>query len=307
MIVKVTTGQISAICWLAWLTVWAPVGEGSSKEGALSEVTMRLFESNSESEEEFDFLLQEAGHLGLSGQLLLEAQVSRYWKAGEFDRLVELLPAFEGLLDGWDLKESQLFRDQYEVLGYYNFFRAVEARKEERLEKFEFHVKESYWNSPDLANMLTILVEDRREKDRMANLRFPMELDLVTSQGEEVTLSELVGDKKGALLEFWASWCGPCIALMPELARKAEKLQPQGLLVAGLNTESMATAEKFRTQQGIEFSWLVEPQGNPLQKLLPVDSLPRTVLVNPEGEVLYNGHPMDPTLKEVLAQLDLSL
>ena len=299
--------QITVLCWLIWLIVWLQVGEGSSIEGALSEVTMRLFQADSTSDEEFNSILKEARHLGLSRQLLLEAQVSRYWKADEFDRLVELLPVFEELLDEWDLQKGKIFRDQHEVLGYYNFFRAVEALKEDNLDKLEFHAKESYWNSPDMASILTILIKDRREEDRMANLEFPMGLELVTSQGEEVTLGELISNKKGALLEFWASWCGPCIALMPELVRKAEKFQPQGLLVVGLNTESKAIAEEFRIQQEIEFPWLVEPQGNPLQRLLPVDSLPHAVLVNPGGQVLFNGHPMDPTLKKVLVQLNLNL
>ena len=307
MIMKSPIRQITVLCWLIWLIVWLQVGEGSSIEGALSEVTMRLFQADSTSDEEFNSILKEARHLGLSRQLLLEAQVSRYWKADEFDRLVELLPVFEELLDEWDLQKGKIFRDQHEVLGYYNFFRAVEALKEDNLDKLEFHAKESYWNSPDMASILTILIKDRREEDRMANLEFPMGLELVTSQGEEVTLGELISNKKGALLEFWASWCGPCIALMPELVRKAEKFQPQGLLVVGLNTESKAIAEEFRIQQEIEFPWLVEPQGNPLQRLLPVDSLPHAVLVNPEGQVLFNGHPMDPTLKKVLVQLNLNL
>ena len=78
--------QITVLCWLIWLIVWLQVGEGSSIEGALSEVTMRLFQADSTSDEEFNSILKEARHLGLSRQLLLEAQVSRYWKADEFDR-----------------------------------------------------------------------------------------------------------------------------------------------------------------------------------------------------------------------------
>jgi hypothetical protein len=78
--------------------------------------------------------------------------------------------------------------------------------------------------------------------------------------------------------------------------------------VVGLNTESNASiAAKVKQQKNISLPWLVEPKGEPYSGLLNIDSIPRMVLVSPEGKVLYNGHPSDPALKEALAKIGATL
>ena len=141
------------------------------------------------------------------------------------------------------------------------------------------------------------------EKKLMANLKVPMDLEIQTSAGEKTTLGDLAMGKKGVLLDFWASWCGPCMNLMPELEKKAKKLGSKGILVAGMNTENAGKAESVRKKRKITFSWLVEPEGRPLSQMLKINSIPRMILVAPDGKVLFNGHPMDDELISILADL----
>jgi len=141
------------------------------------------------------------------------------------------------------------------------------------------------------------------EKKLMANLRVPMDLEIQTSEGEKTTLGDLVKGKKGVLLDFWASRCGPCMTLMHELEKKAEKLGLRGVLEAGMNTENAGKAEIVRNKRKIAFSWLVEPDGRPLSQMLKINSIPRMILVAPDGKVLFNGHPMDDQLVSTLADL----
>ena len=165
----------------------------------------------------------------------------------------------------------------------------------------------------ELGPSLKAFIEPRREAAKarerekqmaaMVKLRLPMDLEVSTSTGEKTTLGKLAEGKKGVLLDFWASWCGPCLALMPELEKKAEKYGPQGVVVAGMNTENAAKAEGLRKKRGIEFAWLVEPEGRPFSRLLKINSIPRMVLVTPEGKVLFNGHPKDDALAPALANL----
>ena len=145
--------------------------------------------------------------------------------------------------------------------------------------------------------------ERKEEKKLMANLKVPMNLEIQTSAGEKTTLGDLAKGKKGVLLDFWASWCGPCMNLMPELQKKAKKLGSKGILVAGMNTENAGKAESVRKKRKIGFTWLVEPEGRPLSQMLKINSIPRMILVAPDGKVLFNGHPMDDELVSSLADL----
>ena len=141
---------------------------------------------------------------------------------------------------------------------------------------------------------------------KLANIKVPMDQEIETSSGEKTSLAELVKGKKAILLDFWATWCGPCMAMMPELIKKAETLNPQGIVVAGMNTENKAKAEKIRTSKSISFTWLVEPN-RVFSKLLSINSIPRMVLISPEGKVLFNGHPNDAALKTAISKIGAKL
>ncbi len=283
-------------------------GAGGASEADLYEVIARLFGGGLSSDIDFEQVYLQASDLGASEQVLLEARVARHWYEADFSAVIELLPRITALRDAWDFSSSELFHSREEFNGYYYLFRALEAKEERNHDAFEDYIKESFWMNPDLGDTLAVTIRDYQREARMESLVMPMDLSIDTSHGETTTLGELVQGKKGLLIDFWATWCGPCMVLIPELIRKAEKLEPQGLVVAGMNNESsVEKAAMVREQRNIEIAWLVEPRGGPLSRLLMIDSIPRMVLVSPKGEVLYNGHPMDPTLKTALAKLDVTL
>ncbi|MBL9133515.1 MAG: TlpA family protein disulfide reductase, partial [Verrucomicrobiaceae bacterium] len=125
------------------------------------------------------------------------------------------------------------------------------------------------------------------------------------------TLADQLGGKKAILIDFWASWCGPCMQLMPSLKKKGEHLQPYDIVVIAMNKDdenAESIAERIRKEQGMTIPWLVEPKERPYTKLFELDSIPRMVLISPKGNVLFNGHPEDPALwaalKKVNAQIE---
>ena len=267
--------------------------------GAIS----RIFGNPFISDSEFEEAIEREAEKGANLQMLLEVRLLRYFSRGEYEKSITLLPDFQERIDSWDISKSVVFGTTEELHGYYNMIRAIDAKNRQDAAALERFVKESFWHYPELGSLLADLIEEYRRAAKLEKLRVPMELFLEESDGGRVSLEELAEGRKAVLLEFWATWCAPCIQLMPELVERAEQIEPEGVLVAAINTESVEKAERFRSAQGIELPWLVEPSGGPLGRLFEVDSLPRAVLFDSEGKVLFNGHPVSPSLSEALGEL----
>ena len=124
-----------------------------------------------------------------------------------------------------------------------------------------------------------------------------------TSGAGETTLAELVKDKKAVLIDFWASWCGPCKQLMPELERKSQALPKQGVEVVAINTDDMSKAERFIKGNNFRFHSVIEANRGEYSKFFNISSIPCVVLLSNEGEVLFNGHPEEPGLQKALKAL----
>ena len=125
-----------------------------------------------------------------------------------------------------------------------------------------------------------------------------------------MVLGDLLEGHKALLLDFWASWCGPCIRLMPELQQRANTLPAQGIYVAGINTDKedpLTKAAEVKEAQNMDMPWLVESEAQTLSQLLAIDSIPRMVLIAPDGKVLFNGHPLEEKLAAALDKLGVTL
>ena len=135
---------------------------------------------------------------------------------------------------------------------------------------------------------------------------FPLALALTSSTGETTSLGKLMEqtDSQAVLIDFWASWCGPCLAGMPKLKARARDLSRSRIAVVGVNVEGDPRAAEFiRQRERIDFPWLIEPAGEPLSRKFQIDSIPRMLLVDRRGAVLFNGHPSDPALERALKPL----
>ena len=270
---------------------------------------MKALFGRAASPEEFEAAVQKAKAAGVSAQLLLEAKVAQTIYAQDTEALVALLDPLQKLGPNLDLKGSQIFYERSDYDSFVQALLALQAEQKGDAAAFETHIKESLWLAPVQFQPLFLgWLNRHRDNEAMKKITVPLDLKLNTSDGKQTTLKEVLGANKAVLLDFWATWCAPCMVLMDGLNAKGAKLAPQGVVLVGLNTESdAAKAEQIKQQKNITLPWLVEPEGLPISTLLRADPIPRTVLISPEGKVLFNGHPSDPALKTALAKLGATL
>jgi len=266
----------------------------------------RMFNPQATKEELLE-ALKEAGRAGLSRQKVIEAKLIWGLRRQDADWLVRMLPELEILAKNFDPQDSAGLKSADDVRGFMEYAKALQALEKKDDAAFKTHILEAAWSAPGQAQLFFQLVGKTRRASKMANLKMDLGLVLTTSSGEATTLKDQLAGKKALLIDFWASWCGPCMQLMPALKKKAAELAPHGIVVMGMNKDdenAESVAEKIRDEQGIEFPWLVEPRERPFTQLLEIESIPRMVLVAPDGAILFNGHPQDPALYDALQKLD---
>lgn len=105
--------------------------------------------------------------------------------------------------------------------------------------------------------------------------------------------SDLQG--KWIIVDYWATWCGPCIASFPDLARLNAEWKDKGVMVVGITSDTSSDMEAIKAiiNQTEGFSWPVAYGGEEAFGLAGVTGIPRVFLFNPEGKKVWDGHPME--------------
>ena len=100
-------------------------------------------------------------------------------------------------------------------------------------------------------------------------------------------------------IDYWASWCGPCRQSFPWMNALQAKLGPKGLKVVAVNVDAKRTdADKFLSHTPAQFTIAYDPQGESAKKLA-IKTMPTSMLVSPEGRVLFvhSGFRAEETLQ----------
>jgi thiol-disulfide isomerase/thioredoxin len=112
------------------------------------------------------------------------------------------------------------------------------------------------------------------------------------------------------VVEFWATWCGPCIAAMPHLAELQQEYKDQGLAVIGVTTADPRNpaerVEKFVADRGPKLGYRFAVCDTPAtdkayMEASGQDGIPCSFVVDKAGKVAYIGHPME--LEDVLPKV----
>lgn len=127
-------------------------------------------------------------------------------------------------------------------------------------------------------------------------------------QGEPVTTFE---NDKVYLVEFWGTWCGPCIENIPHLNDLEKKYSSKGMIVIGVATHEFDGREKldkFMKDRGSEMEYRVAYDTD-LSMERDWDTgksggdnfrLPVCFLIDKSGKVIFTGHPSDKRLEDMI-------
>jgi peroxiredoxin len=119
---------------------------------------------------------------------------------------------------------------------------------------------------------------------------------LKSSTGENLRLSEYRGDV--VMINFWATWCGPCRQEMPLLDELYTRYERVGFNLLGVNIDDDSRrAMQMIEELGVNFPVLFDARKE-VSKLYEVDAMPVTVLVDREGNVRYVHHGYKPGYEE---------
>lgn len=109
-----------------------------------------------------------------------------------------------------------------------------------------------------------------------------------SGEQKTLTLSALRG--KPVVLDFWATWCGPCQAESPIVNGIAQRFKDRGVAVVGVNTsDEPGLAERFAAKKGLTFP-IVFDEGNKVARAYDVDNLPTLVVISKTGKIVAVRH-----------------
>jgi thiol-disulfide isomerase/thioredoxin len=123
----------------------------------------------------------------------------------------------------------------------------------------------------------------------------------VDPDGNTVDLKEHLG-KNVIMLDYWATWCGPCIMAMPDIASVANKYKDQGLVFYGVNVgEDPDTVKEFLANMNLDIPIAMDFDRK-IQRSFEGKYLPLTILIGKNGTVqaVHLGYRED--LGELLSQ-----
>jgi peroxiredoxin len=121
--------------------------------------------------------------------------------------------------------------------------------------------------------------------------------------GNSVQLSDYAGQP--VIINFWATWCGPCRVEMPELEAAYQAHQEEGLVILALDQqESAEDVSKFFKELGLNFTAVLDTEGTVSELYGVASVLPTTFFINGDGEVtaIHRGPMVQSQIDAYLAE-----
>lgn len=136
------------------------------------------------------------------------------------------------------------------------------------------------------------------------------DVTLETMEGDRIAIADRPGEV--LLVNFWATWCAPCLKEIPDLVALQDELGPQGLTIIGVSLDQQGEEAvtpflgNYTGEEAINYPIVLDPEGDVEQAFGGVYGLPMTYVIGPDGRVhhrvlgLFPVDEMRPKLTDLL-------
>jgi thiol-disulfide isomerase/thioredoxin len=170
-------------------------------------------------------------------------------------------------------------------------------RDDEAKAKFEQFVKMKSADDAERQRALRYV-----ERPELARARMAPPFTVTTTDGQRVSMDDLQG--KVVLVDFWATWCGPCREALPHIQNVAKKFRGQPLVILSVSLDSDEQKWKDFIVKN-EMTWPQYRDGGftgPIAKMFNVTAIPHTFTIDADG-VLQEEHIGDASIEGKLKKL----
>src|SRR4029077_11668027 len=170
-------------------------------------------------------------------------------------------------------------------------------RDEEAKARFEQYVKAKPAEDPNRQRAVRYV-----SRAELARARMVPAFSITTVDGTRVSMDDLQG--KVVLLDFWATWCGPCREALPHIRQVAKKFQGEPLVILSVSLDSDEQKWKEFVAKN-EMTWPQYRDGSftgPVARLFAVNAIPHTFTIDADG-VLQEEHIGDASIEGKLKKL----
>ena len=132
-------------------------------------------------------------------------------------------------------------------------------------------------------------------------------LEVTFVKGAPVTLAEGKGTDV-YVVEFWATWCGPCLTSIPHLTELQKKYGDEGLVVIGITDEDASDVRPFLADMGpkMDYRVAIDTYGATNSRFMAPfgqEGIPHAFVIDKLGRIVWHGHPMEPLLERLIPVL----
>lgn len=295
----------------------APDGTFTIK-GKIDTPTIALLADNDD--QPFTMLFLEPGKIEVrsdaEGDYVITGTVSNDRFKAINDSLSSIQARFFALGEGATEEQMEALQEEYQqvldrgvdanldnILGVY-LFSAVSgdltpAETREGIARFSQPMQQT--------ELLSHMREAAQAKENTEVGKHYTDLTLRDADGQRIALSSLIGPGKWVLLDFWATWCGPCNREIPFLREAYKTYKDKGFEIYGVSLDNDTDAWRaFLPENGMEWVNVIaveEDKTSPAADTYAVRSIPANFLISPEGIIVakdLRGEALQEKLAEVI-------